>query len=151
MEDTTQEGDTDNIMEELGNGVTAKEDSEEEEEEEGEGGFFDPGAEFLADVRNALGDLAAVDSDQVTWWLLILKVSNLSLLLQESIMSIDEEEMEALDEALSVVFQKKQEKAEKKKQKKSEWKDLHVTMTSLSLPLSLSLSPSLSLQVTRWL
>ena len=80
MEDTTQEGDTDNIKEELGNGVTAKEDSEEEEEEEeeeGEGGFFDPGAEFLADVRNALGDLAAVDSDQVTWWLLILKVSNL--------------------------------------------------------------------------
>ena len=51
-------------------------------------------------------------------------------------MSIDEEEMEALDEALSVVFQKKQEKAEKKKQKKSGWKDL--TMTSLSLSLSLS-------------
>lgn len=65
-------------MEELGNGVTAKEDSEEEEEEEeGEGGFFDPGAEFLADVRNALGDLAAVDSDQVTWWLLILKYQSL--------------------------------------------------------------------------
>lgn len=68
MEDTTQEGDTDNNKEELSNGVTTKEDSEEEEEEEeeGEGGFFDPGAEFLADIRNALGDLAAVDSDQVT-------------------------------------------------------------------------------------
>ena len=69
MEDTTQEGDTDNNKEELSNGVSGKEDSEEEEEEEeeeGEGGFFDPGAEFLADIRNALGDLAAVDSDQVT-------------------------------------------------------------------------------------
>jgi hypothetical protein len=27
--------------------------------------FHDPTAEFMADIRNALGDMAAVDSDQV--------------------------------------------------------------------------------------
>ena len=35
-------------------------------------------------------------------------------------MSIDDERMEALDEALSVIFQRREEKVEKKKQKKSE-------------------------------
>ena len=36
-------------------------DSETEEDKE----FCDPTAEFVADVRNALGNMAAVDSDQV--------------------------------------------------------------------------------------
>ena len=39
--------------------------SESEEDELGDGAFNDIGAEFRADVRNALGNLAAVDSDQV--------------------------------------------------------------------------------------
>ena len=44
-----------------------KEDEEEEEEddEEMKSDFIDVGAEFRANVRNALGELAAVDSDQV--------------------------------------------------------------------------------------
>ena len=61
-EETEEQQETD----EKNDRVSSKE--EEEDEEEGEedlGGFFDPGAEFMADVRNALGDLAAVDSDQV--------------------------------------------------------------------------------------
>ena len=46
-------------------------------------------------------------------------------------MSIDDERMEALDEALSVIFQRREEKVEKKKQKKSEATS-NLTMISLS-------------------
>ena len=46
-------------------------------------------------------------------------------------MSIDDERMEALDEALSVIFQTREEKVEKKKQKKSEATS-NLTMISLS-------------------
>ena len=42
-----------------------KEDEEEEDDEEMKSDFIDVGAEFRANVRNALGELAAVDSDQV--------------------------------------------------------------------------------------
>ena len=38
---------------------------EEEDEEEMKSDFIDVGAEFRANVRNALGELAAADSDQV--------------------------------------------------------------------------------------
>ncbi len=41
------------------------EDSEDSDEELVPGSFCDIGAEFRANVRNALGDIAAVDSDQV--------------------------------------------------------------------------------------
>lgn len=38
---------------------------DDSEDEEGDEKLCDPTAEFVADVRNALGDVAAVDSDQV--------------------------------------------------------------------------------------
>lgn len=97
---------------------TQEEDTERENEEDLDDKrmqFFDPNAEFLADVRNALGDVAAIDSDQVILSIfLFIKLFSL----KESIMSIKEEQMEVLDEALSAIFKKRQEKAEQKKQKK---------------------------------
>lgn len=51
--------------EEEGSDAGMSEGSDSEEDELGDGAFNDIGAEFRADVRNALGNLAAVDSDQV--------------------------------------------------------------------------------------
>ena len=51
--------------EEEGSDGEMSEGSDSEEDELGDGAFNDIGAEFRADVRNALGNLAAVDSDQV--------------------------------------------------------------------------------------
>jgi hypothetical protein len=64
--------------------------------------FHDPTAEFMADIRNALGDMAAVDSDQ------------------ESVMSLGDNEMEMIDQALIDVFKKRQTLNESKRQMKTD-------------------------------
>ena len=64
-EETEEQQETDEKNDRVSSKEEEEDDEEEEEGEEDVEGFFDPGAEFMADVRNALGDLAAVDSDQV--------------------------------------------------------------------------------------
>ena len=62
--DNEGEGDKEGNGEDEGSN---EEDEGSDEEDEGlmPHGFQDVGAEFRANVRNALGDLAAIDSDQV--------------------------------------------------------------------------------------